>query len=838
MVRGGLSIDYGRARRLIAAAVIVVAAIVPAAAASGAGQANPAASPASVDPLGAGLERIVPPKPEETEIEPGQSRRRVHVKFDQGTSVRVRGGEFVTLADDDLSGVHEVLSRYPDVVIERTFDSASPAALERRIDRIEDESGREQADLNLWFRLQLPAATDEETLIDDLNGLRIVELAAPEPKVSLPNHAGVTPSFVAQQDYREIAPIGIDADFASGLPGGRGQQVEIIDVERDWQYTHEDLTKANGALIPNGTPTPAASNNHGTAVIGEMIGDNNAFGVTGASDGAALGLVNNINDEDGSDVADAIALATASLVAGDVMILEMQIDGPNGDCDDMSQEGCVPIEDFGPFYDAIVAATSAGIIVMEPAGNGNEDLSDGSIYTQPFPDGKADSGAIMVGAANHPGCTSPVHGRSSFSNFGARVNFHGYGECVVTTGYGDLQADPSADFLYTNTFGGTSSATPIVTSAAAVLSSVAQQNGDADGLTSVEARAALAPGATPQQLAGGALAGNVGPMPDLRDALGAPTANTGGPYNTQEGTTINLDGSGSADIQGPVTYEWDLDNDAAFDDSTAVNPSFVRADNGTFTVRLRVTDSDAQTDIATTTVEVSNVSPTLALDPGQDTLIAEGDTLSAAATFTDPGYDDTYASEITWGDGDSDNPTPTVTTPGPPQDEGETSGTHVYPNPGTYAVSILLEDDDAGSDLVEFDLTVVPRCKGVPATVVGTAGPDNLHGTSGRDVVFAGAGDDRIRTGDHNDLICAGPGDDRTAGRAGDDTIHDGSGDGTMTGGAGHDLLFGSTGNDTMRGGPGVDVLKGSAGVDWFHGGAGTDFCEAAANETVRRCER
>lgn len=809
--------------------------------------ASSAAGPAGAAPgseptessLGAGLERVVPPKPDHTTIEAGQSRRRVHLKFDEGTSVRVRDGEFVTLGDDDLSGVREVLERHPGIEIERTFDSASEPTLDRRTDRIEEESGREQADLNLWFRLLLPVATDEEALIDDLNALGIVELAAPEPKTLLPNHAGPTPLFVLQQDYRELAPTGIDADYATTVAGGRGQQVEIIDVERDWQYSHEDLAKAATALIPNKTPTNF-DNDHGTAVIGEMVGDNNAFGVTGAADGAALGLVNNTNDEDGADVADSIALAAANLVAGDVMILEMQIDGPNGDCDSMTQEGCVPVEWFGPYYDAIVAATSAGIIVMEPSGNGNEDLGDTAIYGgPPFPSGKADSGAIMVGAANHPGCTAPVHGRSSFSNFGTRVDYHGYGECVVTTGYGDLQTDPSADFFYTDTFGGTSGATPIVTSAAAVLSSVAQQGGDANGLTSVEARTALALGATPQDTS--VTAGNIGPMPDLRDALGGPTADAGGPYNTAEGTSINLDGSGSSD-QAPgtiTTYEWDLDNDAAYDDATGANPPFVRGDNGSYTIGLRVTDNNGNTATDTTTVNVTNVPPTATLDPAQDMQIAEGDTLSALATFTDPGYDDTYTGVIDWGDGDQDNPAAVaVTTQGPPQDEGDISGSHLYPDPGSYPVSLTVTDDDVGTDTEQFTLTVVPRCMGVPATVVGTPASETLTGTDGKDVVFADSGDDTIRTGDANDLVCAGPGDDTTHGRAGDDMVFDEGGAGVLAGGAGDDTLHGHVGPDEMWGGAGRDFLFGGAGSDFVHGGAGRDECDSGpGDDHVTHCD-
>ena len=435
-------------------------------------------------------------------------------------------------------------------------------------------------------------------------------------------------------------------------------------------------------------------------------------------------------------------------------------------------------------YDAIVAATSAGIIVVEAAGNGNQDL-DSAPYGSPFPAGRADSGAIIVGSANNFACTNPPHGRLDSSTFGSRVNLHAFGECVTTTGYGpDLgptpQDDPDDNFDYTSSFSGTSSASPMIASSAAILSSVAVQRGDADGLTSVEARTQLAIGATPQDTSSDS--SNVGPMPDLRDALGAPSADAGGPYNGSEGTTVNLSGTGSAD-QAPgtiSTYEWDLDNDGGYDDATGATPTFTRGDNGVFPIALRVTDNDGLTSTDTSTVTLSNVPPTVTLDPAQDMQIAEGDTLAAAATFTDPGYDDTYSGSIFWDDGAPDSPTPNVTTQGPPQDEGDISGTHLYQDPGTYTVQLLVADDDSGSDIVEFTLTVVPRCQGVPATVVGTPGPDDLSGTSGRDVVYAGGGDDEIRTGDDNDLICAGPGDDRTAGRAGNDTVFDGSGDGEM----------------------------------------------------------
>ena len=51
-------------------------------------------------------------------------------------------------------------------------------------------------------------------------------------------------------------------------------------------------------------------------------------------------------------------------------------------------------------------------------------------------------------------------------------------------------------------------------------------------------------------------------------------------------------------------------------------------------------------------------------------------------------------------------------------------------------------------------------CDGVRGTIVGTNGPDEINGTSGRDVIVAKKGNDDIEGKGGNDLICAGPGRD------------------------------------------------------------------------------
>ena len=74
-------------------------------------------------------------------------------------------------------------------------------------------------------------------------------------------------------------------------------------------------------------------------------------------------------------------------------------------------------------------------------------------------------------------------------------------------------------------------------SAAAILSSVAQQQGVT--MTPQQVRSRLA--ATGSAQASG-LTGNIGPLPNLRQALNAfvPTAVAGGPYITQEGSDVQL----------------------------------------------------------------------------------------------------------------------------------------------------------------------------------------------------------------------------------------------------------------------------------------------------------
>ena len=123
-----------------------------------------------------------------------------------------------------------------------------------------------------------------------------------------------------------------------------------------------------------------------------------------------------------------------------------------------------------------------------------------------------DSGAIIVGAGAAPG--SRHLERLSFSCYGSRIDAFAYGERVPTTGYGDLQYRANA--TYTSSFSGTSSATPIVTGVAAVMSGLAKSQNRV--LAPRELRDALRATGSVQK---GNVGERIGALPNLRQLVPA-----------------------------------------------------------------------------------------------------------------------------------------------------------------------------------------------------------------------------------------------------------------------------------------------------------------------------
>ena len=335
----------------------------------------------------------------------------------------------------------------------------------------------------------------------------------------------VTPKFETRQGYLNKAPKGVGAKFAWKASGGTGIDVQIIDVERAWHFLHEDLMSSIGGLVAGYPPADVHMEKHGTAVLGILAADRNAFGVCGVAPDANVRAVSTFDAAGVEDTASAIMKAAAFLGAGDIMLLEMHRLGPP---DYGTGTRYIPVEWWPDDFAAILWATGQGILVFEAAGNGFSNLDDPlydsaapgfpGYWQNPFNRAIADSGAILVGAGAPPvGSWGRDRSRLDFSNFGSMLDAQGWGREVVTTGYGCLQGGSDMSRWYTAEFGGTSGALPMVAGAIACVQGRLAALGKAL-LSPATARSLLRSTGSPQQSAtsGAPVTERIGHRPDLR----------------------------------------------------------------------------------------------------------------------------------------------------------------------------------------------------------------------------------------------------------------------------------------------------------------------------------
>jgi hypothetical protein len=460
--------------------------------------------------------------------------RQIVVKFVEGSAIRLRGEALVVSSEPDALETQPVrlgrshlepqdvqvqLNQF-NALVRKSGSARRPTSLVAELDltllrrRAEAASGLEQPDLNLFYFVSLKDLPVEQLqrLLADLRKLKIVETAYFQP---IPHDAGdiPPPTFIDvtnSQGYFGPAPIGVDVSFARRFAGGRGEGVRIGDIEWGWNTSHEDFPSMAFGIGTNW------GGDHGTAVIGELAALENNYGATGIAPNARVGWsgVTNLNPFDAIyiySVASALLETGKVLRPGDIALIEQHFPNPSPPpCNPKTnpcgcgQWGYVAVETW-PFEHASISnATAAGIVVVEAAGNGQDMVTPASTR---------DSGAIIVGASDSGGAGTPM----CFTNFGPRVNVRAWGSSVGSLGFGDdasLQANGGDDRQwYTRSFSGTSSASPIVTGAAALI----QGTRDAAGLaklTPLQMRSLLVATGVPQS---GGVA--IGPQPDLRAAI-------------------------------------------------------------------------------------------------------------------------------------------------------------------------------------------------------------------------------------------------------------------------------------------------------------------------------
>lgn len=459
---------------------------------------------AAVAQAPAGELRVLPDKAELARVAPGTTVNRIAIKFREGSAIALRDGR--------LSGAQA--PEVADFTTALASMGTQPGSLQRLYARPDAEldserqagiarAGRELPDLKLYYILDVPAGQDGAALLRRISELPIVEYAEPllppaPPPVDI---SPPTPSLVGSQTYRAAPPGGIGVFDTSTVPGGDGTNMRIVDIEYSWLLNHEDLELPASTNIDSFTLSdPFSSTDHGTAVLGELGGRANAYGVTGIAPGTTLLVAPANTVQGGYNVARSINLAASRLQAGDVILLEQQ----NVVCG-LTDYG--PVEWSQTIYDAIAQATSLGIVVVEAAGNGAVNLDAASCLSR-FNRSVRDSRAIIVGAG-HP----TTKARLYFSTYGSRVDVHGWGQGVTTTGYGDAFNPGDARQLYTYQFSGTSSASPIVAGSVLALQGALKARG-LRVATPLEIRDALTLTGTPQTGSE-----HIGPLPNLGAAL-------------------------------------------------------------------------------------------------------------------------------------------------------------------------------------------------------------------------------------------------------------------------------------------------------------------------------
>jgi hypothetical protein len=438
---------------------------------------------------------------------------RLYVKFTEEAAVRMKAGRLTSKTGASTAQVEKFLAQHPEIKIRREFDEQSEETLDMYQANAQRNLGEEVANLNNYYVLDISTNPLPLVLLEEAIHLDIVESAWYQPKGeparTCTDIAPATPSYTGNQGYLGAAPLGVNAIYAGNFhPSGRGHYGSwTIDIEWDWTPGHEDFPQdvpnAYGFEVLGGGSTGIAD--HGDACSGIIGACADGFG----TDGESYNVTPKGVSVEVRTWAQAITYAQGFLYNGESEFIEIHAYGPDPGypcdmtCGNCGQFGYIAIEYWDDNYAAIQTAVGNGRIVYEAAGNGQMDLS-AARYGGKF-SYSHDSHAILVGATN-----PSTQVAECWSNYAFRLDANGWGEQVYTLGYGDeFNPTGNRNQMYTYSFGGTSSATPIVTAAGNDLQGISQ---DKYGITLSPAtmRSILWSNGTP-------FAGShfVGPRPDL-----------------------------------------------------------------------------------------------------------------------------------------------------------------------------------------------------------------------------------------------------------------------------------------------------------------------------------
>jgi hypothetical protein len=165
-----------------------------------------------------------------------------------------------------------------------------------------------------------------------------------------------------------------------------------------------------------------------------------------------------------------------------------------------------------------------------------------------------------------------------------------------------------------------------------------------------------------------------------------------------EGSPVAFVASASDPDNNITAYAWDFGDGGTSSAGSAVSHTY--AQDGTYAVRVTVTDATGLSATALSTAVIANVAPSVSALPS--TSILSGGTYSAAGNFTDPGAD-VWSASVDYGDGTGTSPVALA---------GKAfSLSHAYLTAGTFTVTVNVSD---GSGTAQRTATVVVQAPPPP----------------------------------------------------------------------------------------------------------------------------
>lgn len=287
-------------------------------------------------------------------------------------------------------------------------------------------------------------------------------------------NATATPDFEARQTYLDQPGPrwqGLNVRKAwTGDVTGKGSRIHFSD--EGLHARHEDLRDNPNLKIVSIEPQTYAD--HGTASVGLILAARNGFGATGISHDSELYVYNHIKtDAQGSY--QALKDLLRNVEPGDIVGINRQTAHVS------VLSTMLPALHDKLWWSVMKQLAQRGAVVVNAAANGSNqtiankgtrqsegvDLSNWSYFQD-----HGDAGVILVGA-----CRSYDGKPHLYSNHHYPYRMlNAWGDRVVTLSYSDLQDFAGSDRDYTATYGGTSSATPMVCGALSLIQSYAMQH--------------------------------------------------------------------------------------------------------------------------------------------------------------------------------------------------------------------------------------------------------------------------------------------------------------------------------------------------------------------------